>query len=44
MMLDTGIVMVAAVLAFRQTIEDKYIAGRLLDIGWPLSSILIGLS
>jgi PAS domain S-box-containing protein len=29
---------------FRQTLMDTYIAGGLLDIGWPLSSILIGLA
>ena len=29
---------------FRQTLMDTYAAGGLLDIGWPLASILIGLA
>ncbi len=29
---------------FRQTVEQTYFAGGLLDIGWPLSYVLIGLA
>ena len=29
---------------FRQTLDGTYIAGGLLDIGWPLAYVLIGLA
>ncbi len=38
------VLIIADSILFRQTIEDTYIAGGLLDIGWPLASILIGLA
>jgi PAS domain S-box-containing protein len=29
---------------FRQTLEETYVAGGLLDMGWPISYVLIGLA
>jgi PAS domain S-box-containing protein len=39
----SGLIITDAIF-FRQTLEGTYVAGGLLDIGWPISYVLIGLA
>jgi PAS domain S-box-containing protein len=39
-----SILIITDAIFFRQTLEETYVAGGLLDIGWPISYVLIGLA
>jgi len=39
-----SVLIITDAIFFRQTLDETYVAGGLLDIGWPISYVLIGLA